>query len=641
MRFIFPSILLLACVPVLAESNFFGGPEIIPGTGEGSEISGRVFDDLNRNGRLDNGEPGVAEVLVSNGLDWALTDADGRYRIAVRDDMNLTMVQPSGWRVPTDRRRVPQFFYIHKPGGSPDPLRFGGLPDTGPAPSQVNFPLTGRQQSEREFRCAIVGDSQTYANREIGWLRNGVMTDLAGMRPDCMLYLGDIVGDDLDLLNRLLAIGATAGAAQWLVHGNHDFDFDARSDTDSADSWRQIVGPNYFAFERADVLFVVLDNVVYPCGERDGHDFCRDEQSATYNGRIDDDQVRWLAGLLERVPEDRLIVVATHIPLVSFVDASSQKHQTDNARQLHELLAGRPALSLSGHTHTIENHAPGQAFAGWSDATGIEALPFRHIVVGAASGAWYQGDFNIDGNPMALQRMGGPPGVLMLNFDGLEYQEHYIGARIDPERRKWLGFNTPAFRDWYDSLMEWKQSDPRQRHPIPPWTINDLVDNALITPDDLDQGVWLTANVWAGSAETSVKAILPDGRELKLERTQQGEGETARIGSEWADPFASQRQLSVARHAYISRDGRARAQGFELFQGNRYGPSSPRPQSAIADRNMHVWRVLLPADLETGVHAVEVISEDRHGNHSSDRILLEVLRQRPPQFFRHEPWREE
>jgi len=637
----FPTLLLaFSLLPAVQADVYFAAPGTSPGDGDASVIKGSVFDDRDRDGALDEGEPGVEGVLVSNGLDWTATDAEGRYRIAVREDMNLTIVQPRGWRVPTDARRVPQFFYVHKPGGSPEPLRFGGLPDTGPAPARVDFPLAAREENGT-FGCAIVGDSQTYANREIGWLRDGVITDLQTRDVDCMLYVGDVVGDDLDLLDRVLEVGATVGAPQWLVHGNHDFDFDASADADSADTWRRMAGPNYYAFARGDTLFVVLDNVVYPCGPDDGHDFCGNEASPTYNGRIDEVQMRWLAGLLERTAEERRIVIATHVPLVSFVDADSQKHQTDNAARLHALLDGRPALSLSGHTHTIENHAPGQTFAGWNDATGVEKLPFRHIVVGAASGAWYQGDFDIHGSPMALQRMGAPPGVLLLEFEGAEYRERYLGARRNPRRGMWLGLNTPAFRDWFSVLDEWRHSDEDERHPIPPASINDLPDTGLLTPDELDEGVWLTVNVWDGSAETDVTATLPGGRTLTLERTQQGNGEAPRIGAEWADPFAAERQLSVARFALLSRNDDARAQGLELFTGAGFGPAPPRPQGAIADRNMHLWRVQLPVDMRLGVHRIDVEARDRHGRAYRETLVIEVRDERPAPFFRHEPWQSE
>ena len=638
---------LLVLFPVwLSAEIYFGTPEVVrdAGNGERSVFSGWAFHDLNRDGLRGADEPGVADVLVSNGREFVRTDDQGRYQIKAIDNHDLTIVQPSGWRVPTDARQVPQFSYIHKPGGTGYALRYGGLPDTGPVPVAVNFPIIRDGAASEDFTCAVIGDSQTYANREIGWLRDGVVTDLVHQHleaGDCLLYVGDVMGDDLDLLDRLLKVGAMAGAPQWLVHGNHDFDFDARSDNDSADSWRRLYGPNYYAFEKGRVLFIVLDNVIYPCGQEDvaaGRAFCNDMEWPRYNGRVTETQLQWLENLIEATPEDRLIVLAHHIPFVSFVDASRSQHQTDRLDRIHALLEGRRALSLSGHTHTIENHSPGQQFEGWAEHTGSGPLPFRHIIAGAASGSWYQGDFNIDGNPMALQRSGAPNGFLRLDFDGTDYRERYFGARIDPERGQWIGLNTPAFREWYEAIMNWREQDRETRDPIPPRSINDLPDTGILMPEDLRTGVWLTANVWAGSAETRVRATLSDGRSLMLERTQNGDGEAVRIGAQWADPFAAERQLSVGRWALRSRSGDERAQGFELFQGRRYGPAPPQPQGAVADRNMHLWRARLPEDLAVGVYRVTVTSTDRHGTVLNDTLVFEVLEQRPAPRFRSELW---
>ena len=643
-----PAVLLSFASPVLAvQPDFIATPEVVRGDNSDGVFSGRVFHDLDRNGRPGQDEPGVAGVLVSNGRGWTRSDASGHYEIAAIANHDLTIVQPTGWRVPTDRRWVPQFAYIHKPGGTGYPLRYGGLPDTGPVPAAVHFPLIQDQAADQDFTCAVIGDSQTYSNQQLSWLRDGVMTDLlrADLEPeDCLLYVGDVLGDDLGLLDRLLKLGATAGAPQWLVHGNHDFDFDARSDQDSADSWRRLYGPNYYAFEQGQVLFIALDNVIYPCGavDRDrGREFCGDPERPRYNGRISDTQLEWLQGLLDRTPEDRLIVLAHHIPFVSFVDAGRAQHQTDRLDRIHAMLAGRPALSLSGHTHTIENHAPGQQFEGWAEHTQSGPLPFRHIIAGAASGSWFQGDFNIDGNPMALQRMGAPPGYLKIDFDGTDYSERYIGARIDPQRGQWIGFNTPAFREWFETLSPVRSQSREARDPVPPLSINDLPDTGILTADDLQRGVWLTANVWAGSAETRVLARWSDGRVQVLERTQQGTGEAPLSGAQWADPFAAERQLSVSRYALQSRSGDERAQGFELFQGNRYGPSPPGPQGTLAERNMHLWRVKLPEDLTSGVYRIQVTSTNRHGYTYLDEVLLEVLDQRPSPYFRSELWTDE
>lgn len=613
------------------------GPEVLQGEGAGDSVRGVVFEDRNGDGRRQSGEPGIADVLVSNGREIVATDASGRYRIAVRADMDLSIVKPAGWRAPVDRRGVPQIAYSYLRDGSPT-LRYEGLPRQGKAPEQVNFPLQRGAGAEADFECVVIGDSQTYSNDEIGHFRDSTVADLAGrgVAPDCLIYVGDVVGDDLDLLDRLLEVGAAVGAPQWLVHGNHDIDFDARDPARATDSWRARAMPPYYAFAMGDVVFVALSNIVYPCSG--ARDFCAQEKPQ-YNGRVPEAQLQWLEKLLARVDRERRVVLLHHIPLVSFVDAGSPKHQTDNAAAVHALLEGRPALSVAGHTHTVENHAPGQHFAGWREQAGVGALPFRHLIAGAASGAWWQGDFGTDGTPMALQRMGAPKGYLQLRFVGTEYRERYFGAGLGPTRRQWIGLSTPAFRDWFAAIDAWRGRDAADRHPLPPRSRQDLPDRYLLTPRDLREGVFVTANVWDGSAETEVRARIDDGAPLAMARNQQGEGEAPRIGADYADPFSAAHQLSVARFAMRSRDGEARAQGYESFRGaTRRGP--PQPQFGVADRNMHLWRVRMPSGLSPGVHRLQVTSTDRHGRSTTDTLVFELRDARPPRFWRREAWQE-
>lgn len=637
-------VLLILGVAPLRAAPWIAAPEVVAGTDPAARtVGGTVFEDRNGDGRLDSGERGVPGVLVSNGLDVVKTGRDGRYTLPVRADMNLAIVQPSGWEVPVDRRMVPQFHHVHKAAGSPAALRFGGLPAAGAPPRTVNFPLRRAAAAER-FGCAIIGDSQTYSNTEIGYFRDSTVADILNApagRFRCMLYLGDVVGDDLGLLDRLLEVGAAAGLPQWLTHGNHDFDFDATDDADSADSWRRIWGPEYHAFEIGRVLFVVLDNVVYPCTAEDraaGRTQCGNPDRPAYTGRVTDRQMRWLEAILRETPKDRLIVFASHIPFVSTVDAASRQHQTANLAAIHKLVAGRPALSLSGHTHTTENLAPGDYFRGWEEAVGVTRLPFRHIVAGAASGGWYQGDFDHFGTPMALQRMGEPKGFLTLDFDGNRYRERYFGARLDPDRRFWASLNTPGFRRWYDAITAWAREPVASRDPLPPFSAHDLEDGRILTPRDLAEGVHLAVNVWDGDRETRVTAAINDGPALPATRTQAGDGEPMRTGAEWADPLAAARQLSVARVAMASRSGIERNQGIEVFRGSRRGPAAPQPGTVINDRNMHLWRLTLPRDLPPGVHRLEVVATDRHGVATRERLAVEVRGERPPPRARTELW---
>jgi len=637
------TVLALLSTSAALASPWTGSVEVIRSGGGDTTISGYVFEDLNSDSQRQSNEPGIAGVLVSNGLDVVLTDDNGRYEIPVRPDMDLTVVQPEGWSVPVDERMAPRFAYTHKPGGTPEVLRFGGLPDTGPAPGQVNFPLR-RAAEGNNFTCAIIGDSQAYSNNEAGQYRDSAVVDLlgAGLRDnDCMLYVGDVVGDDLDLIDRVLAVGSVVGVPQWLVHGNHDFDFDASDDAHSSDSWRRIWGPNYYAFEIGEATFIVLDNIVYPCGPDDmrlpGREFCGDPNRQAYNVRVTDMQLQWMDNLLQHIPEDRLIVVATHGPLVSFMAAASAQHQDDAAADVHALLAGREALSLSGHTHTMENLAPGEHFAGWKQHANVEELPFRHIIAGAASGNWWQGDFGFDGDAHALQRMGAPKGVLMLDVDGTAYEEVYVGSRIDPRRGQWVDFNTPSFREWFNAIYTWRDESRQTRDPIPPLSVNDLPDTRILTHEELQQGIYITANVWAGSSETMVEAVINREQQLTLTRTQEGQGEAPRIGADYADPFASKRQLTVARFAIQSRSGNERNQGYEAYRGTTFF-GVPQPQTAVSDRNMHLWKARMPEDLPGGTHVITVTSTDRNGRQFVDHVIFEVMEERPFPHHRQELW---
>ena len=149
---------------------------------------------------------------------------------------------------------------------------------------------------------------------------------------------------------------------------------------------------------------------------------------------------------------------------------------------------------------------------------------------------------------------------------------------------------------------------------------------------------YLSVNVWLGSRETSVRASIGDQWSVELELTQPGQGEAPLQGAIYADPFSYQRLLTVARTAIVSREGQARAQGYETFQG-RSNRGVPQPQGrAVIGQNMHLWQARLPAELAVGVHVLGVTSTDRHGVESTSRLVFEVVAERPPRYWRHEAW---
>ena len=380
--------------------------------------------------------------------------------------------------------------------------------------------------------------------------------------------------------------------------GNHDLDFDAPTDSDSFDTFRREFGPEYYSFEIGDVHFVVLDDVKYPCGEEDNldglHSFCVTDTN--YNGVITERQLEWLKNDLEHVPKHKLIFLQFHIPIHSFIDMNLVKHSIDNTVELYEALGcvrsanglflpqdcERKVVSLSGHTHTTENMYPGEDFEGWRVALDSGDLaagrspgpnPFHQMIIGAASGTWWAGDLNVNGNPEGLQRLGSPKGYVIWEFNGSDYVETYKASEMPIEKQMSIDFSTPAFRTWFNSLRDWFTGETSPgNEDAPPENIYTLPDTKAVLKTALSE-TFLTANVWAGTRVSKVNAYIKGYPKMEMTRTQPGIGENI---LETLDPYALKRQMMVARHAYATTKD-ARANGFELFRG------SNRTLSSLAD----------------------------------------------------------
>jgi len=605
-------------------------------------LTGRVFVDKNRDGRRQHREDGVRGVLVSNGREVVKTDRDGDYRLPIYDQAGGTTIfitKPAGYDVPLDAQNLPQFAYHHIPAGSP-PMRFGGLAPSGPLPREINFPLIRGEYKER-FKAVISGDTQPYSNNEVGYVRDTLVRDVVADGTDDIEFLmieGDIVGDDLGLYPRFKEIMSATEQPLYMVPGNHDLDFDAPSDGHSFDTFRREIGPAYYSFDQGKVHFVVIDDVRFPCTAEDNadgrHAFCTGPNPA-YTGAITPEHMEWLANDLAHTPSDKLIVLNMHIPLISYIDNGSSQHQVYNTADVYAMLAGRPSLVLSGHTHTLEQIRPGELFAGWQTAFTLPLgpSPIPQIVTGAACGGWWSGDFDDRGVPQSWDRVGSPRGHLVFEFDGNTYRDRFRATGKALDRQMSVSFLSPTFRAWYDALAAWLATPAATRPEVTPVGINDLPDPSIVTAADLSGGTYLVANVWNGSKDSTVYVEFDgDGDMHQLERVQAGNGEGY---VDFLDPFALERQMYVLRYAIRSDSGDPRAQGFELFRGSRF-VADPQPTSTgVTTRSNHTWRLPMP-DLDNGSHIAKVQTVDVHGQVFEEVLAFEIADERPPAFFRSE-----
>jgi 3',5'-cyclic AMP phosphodiesterase CpdA len=317
---------------------------------------GAVFEDANGDGLYQGDEAGIVGIAVSNGLEVVVTDADGRYEIAIHPGDTLFISKPSGWAVPLSRDHLPQFYYHHVPQGSPDGFRprYRGLDPSGRLPTSIDFPLRRSAEAER-FRSIWFADTQPETIDEVEFIRDDVVAELVGADAAFGITLGDISYDDLSLLPRLARNIAQIGVPWYHVPGNHDMNYLAADDAESLETFRRNFGPPYYSFDYGKVHFVVLDTVYY-CGKNVGRDDPDPLGAGTYEGGLGARQLEWLANDLRRVPGDRLVVLAMHIPLYSQIDPEEPSINVFDRDQLFEVLADREhVLALAGHMHLSEH----------------------------------------------------------------------------------------------------------------------------------------------------------------------------------------------------------------------------------------------------------------------------------------------
>lgn len=195
------------------------------------------------------------------------------------------------------------------------------------------------------------------------------------------------------------------------VPGNHDvIGLSNKSNVPASDPlygkkyFEDRIGKRYRSFDHKGWHFVLLDSIGVT-------------SSRVFLGLIDEEQLEWLRGDLNRVGTARPVVVLTHVPLVSGVMQivpdpwkAAETYLVTNASAVLEVM--RPynvKAVLQGHTHIRETVIYGKT---------------RFITSGAVSGNWWKG-----------ARLGHPEGFGVLTVRGGEISwryEKYGFNRVHP-----------------------------------------------------------------------------------------------------------------------------------------------------------------------------------------------------------------
>jgi len=374
-------------------------------------IKGTVFYDINKNFKLDEGEPGIPNVLVSNQREVVKTDVNGRYKIKAYNECIIFITKPSGCMTPLDENNLSRFYYIHQPKGSPK-LKYKTVKPTGTLPKKLNFPLYKVEESDT-FEVLVFGDPQPRNDKEIGYIRDDVVAELIATNAKLGIAMGDIMYDDLSLFDRYNRVISQIGIPFYNVPGNHDRNYDASDDAHSLETFKYYFGPAYYSFEYGKVHFIILDDVVHFI----------DSNKPKYKGKLTEKQLEWLRNDIRLVDPEFLIVFTMHIPFYWKDKKKQPSLNLEGGAELLEIVKGKKhLLALSAHTHSIQHNYIDEEL-GFNGEK-----PFHHIVCGTVCGSWWSGIKDERGIPIADMRDGAPNGYHIFTFKGNQFSEVFKPA---------------------------------------------------------------------------------------------------------------------------------------------------------------------------------------------------------------------
>lgn len=382
---------------------------------------GRVFLDANANGKRDSGEVGIAGVKVSNGREVAISDTQGRYRIAIENGDTLFIIKPAAYALPQAKNGLPQFWRHHFPKGTPA-LKYGAMPRSDAR--KTDFALLPAQQTDTTFEVLALTDTQVNDAREVGFFDRSIVDPIL-RQPAARLgvIMGDIANDAPSQYPALIASLARVKLPWLIAPGNHDVDPDAATEAATTLAFRRHFGPDSYAFEEPGTAFIVLDDVIFT-----------PQENPRYFGGLREDQFRFLETYFATLTPQTRVVVAFHIPL--FAIGADFFREADRLRLFALLEKFHDPLILSGHTHS-QRHVLHDESDGWHGEK-----PLHEYNVGAACGGYWSGLEDASGQPDARMEDGTPNGFARLHFTPEKITTRYYASRGRDELR--IGLASPG-----------------------------------------------------------------------------------------------------------------------------------------------------------------------------------------------------
>ncbi len=335
---------------------------------------------------------GIAGVVVSDGINFTVTDAQGAYELPVNPTaLHVFISSPAGYSVTSERGVV----------------MFWAKLSTVKNRASVNFELT-RTGDDTRHSFVAVGDPQirntsreiNYQNAKLVQLNDDIRA-LGATLPVHVMVAGDVAFNNMDIFPISRSSFSQLGQPVYYAIGNHDhkptgktdtsFGYDRTADADFIRNY----GPTCYSFNRGMVHYIVYDDIYFKGGS-DG---------AAYDIKVTPEQLVWIEKDLSYVTKDHAIVLMTHAP-VQTRKAPTPSSATNNDKIIAMVKDYAAVQIISGHTHynsVVDNKSVNNSI--------------EHIV-GALCGGFWEGP-GLDGTVL---------GYKFFEVDGTNFKWEYIPA---------------------------------------------------------------------------------------------------------------------------------------------------------------------------------------------------------------------
>lgn len=421
---------------------------------------------------------GVENVVVSDGAEVTVTNEKGIYQLKSAKKWGYVFISvPSGYEVPSVGV-LPQF---HR-----------ALKNSADVVERADFKLE-KVDGQDSYKIFMLGDMHL-ANRtgDLGQFAQFTsdLTDYMTRHKGEKMYaltLGDMTWDFYWYSNSyyfpqyLNTINSQIKNLQ-IFHtmGNHDNDFQTRSDYDAAVKYVDQICPTYYSFNIGKVHYVVMDDI--DCSSYDG------STSRNYVKSLSAEQLDWLAKDLSHVAKTTPVVVAMHAQ-VFYPTTSGFKidHDQVNTLRLFDILDGYTVRFVTGHTHKLFNVTP--------DAPIVDGHNFREYNSGSVCASWWWSGNLTPGIHIGTD--GTPGGYGIWDVTGTDFQCLYKSTGWPEEYQ---------FRSYDLNNVHFSMADV----PLMPSDISASVKNAYMQyvnayPQNNDNEVLI--NIWNWNSDWTLSVV--------------------------------------------------------------------------------------------------------------------------------------